>query len=520
MRGPLLELQQRPKQSHRFSLLKSRERTYMRLAPSLAQELAEQELALTLVAEGAEAWVESEEEALEDDDRTQSAEEEDASAASASAAFVAAPAAASEENARASASASAGAGAGVSDGAVANAIASAFTAASASAPSDANAAFVAAFTAASEENARAGASASAGAGAGASDSAVASAIASAFASAGAGAYYDTSAALAAASIPTSALSARRREKVEDLQEALLVFQVAERARQKVDKEAADAHGAHCRILVTIRRSAKWMASLQARSLRLEMLPGQCPARAGACRRVQARVKVHIDQAKEQAQKLLVLEASAKAEAFFFLHAKKERAGEEARLAAEVGRLQHMVEGQAEYDREAWLLEELQLQAARDDVLRLQEEQEAPRKRKGKKKKTPSRSLRDVQRAALHRAEAEKLVARLESERAERAGEEHERTDWRAVAQDDLVDSDGEPCFEDPRRAEWTDLPQDPREAPEDKAVLALRSLVRAAAEPTAEATARVLARELAAATTSGAGLAKSQSKVFDPGGGV
>ena len=236
--------------------------------------------------------------------------------------------------------------------------------------------------------------------------------------------------------------------------------------------------------------------------------------------MQARVKVHIDQAKEQAQKLLVLEASAKAEAFFFLHAKKERAGEEALLAAEVGRLQHMVEGQAEYDREAWLLEELQLQAARDDVLRLQEEQEAPRKRKGKKKKTPSRSLRDVQRAALRRAEAEELVATLESERAERAGEKHERTDWRAVAQDDLVDSDGEPCFEDPRRAEWTDLPQDPREAPEDKAVLALRSLVRAAAEPTAEATARVLARELAAATTSGAGLAKSQFKVFDPGGGV
>jgi hypothetical protein len=46
------------------------------------------------------------------------------------------------------------------------------------------------------------------------------------------------------------------------------------------------------------------------------------------------------------------------------------------------------------------------------------------------------------------------------------------------------------------------------EAPEDKAVLALRSLVRAAAEATAEATARVLARELAAATTSGAGQAK------------
>ena len=42
----------------------------MSLAPSLAQELAEQELALALVAEGAEEWVESKEEALEDDDRT------------------------------------------------------------------------------------------------------------------------------------------------------------------------------------------------------------------------------------------------------------------------------------------------------------------------------------------------------------------------------------------------------------------------------------------------------------------
>jgi hypothetical protein len=111
---------------------------------------------------------------------------------------------------------------------------------------------------------------------------------------------------------------------------------------------------------------------------------------------------------------------------------------------------------------------------------------------------------------------EKLVARLELERVEWAGEEHERTDWRAVVQDDLVDSDGELCFEDPRQAEWAGLPQDQREAPEDKVVLALRSLVRAAAEATAEAAARVLARELAAATTSGVGLAKSQSKVFDP----
>ena len=69
------------------------------------------------------------------------------------------------------------------------------------------------------------------------------------------------------------------------------------------------------------------------------------------------------------------------------------------------------------------------------------------------------------------------MARLESERAEREGEEHERTDWRAVAQDDLVDSDGEPRFEDPRQAEWTDLPQDPREAPEGQR-LSLRQAAR------------------------------------------
>jgi hypothetical protein len=89
-----------------------------------------------------------------------------------------------------------------------------------------------------------------------------------------------------------------------------------------------------------------------------------------------------------------------------------------------------------------------------------------------------------------------------------------------VAQNDLKDSNGELCFEDPRQATWARLPQDLWEVPEDKAVLALRSLVRAAAEATAEATARELARGLAAATTSGAGLAKKQSKVFDPGGGM
>ena len=381
---------------------------------------------------------------------------------------------------------------------------------------DASAAFAAAFdtsaafAAASEEDASASASASVY-----FDASAAFAVAS---------EEDASAAFAVAFDASAAFAAASEEDARASASASVYFDASAAfafAAAFLDKEAADAYEAHCRILAKIRQCAKWKASLQARNLRLEMLPGQSPARAGACRRVQARVKVHIDQAKEQAQKLLVLEASAKAEAFFFLHAKKERAGQEARLAAEVGRLQHMVEGQAEYDREAWLLEELELQDVHDDVLRLQEEQEAPKKLKGKKKKkAPTRLLRDEQRAALRRAEAEKLVARLESQRAERAGEEHERTDWRAVAQDDLVDSDGEPCFEDPRRAEWTDLPQDPREAPKDKAVLALRSLMRAGAEPTAEATARVLARELAAATTSGAGLAKSQSKVFDPGGGV
>jgi hypothetical protein len=133
------------------------------------------------------------------------------------------------------------------------------SAASASAPFDASAAFVAAFAAAWEENARASASASAGAGA--SDSAVVSAITSAIDSVSASAYFDTNVALAAASTPTSALGVRLRQKVEDLQEAMLEFQVAEWARRKADKEAADAHEAHCLILAKIRWCAKWMASL-------------------------------------------------------------------------------------------------------------------------------------------------------------------------------------------------------------------------------------------------------------------
>ena len=113
------------------------------------------------------------------------------------------------------------------------------------------------------------------------------------------------------------------------------FQVVERARQKVDKEAADAHQAHCRIVAKCRRCAEWTAALQARNLRLEMLPGRVGPGAGA------GIRYFLHQAKEQAQKLLVLEVSAKAEALLLLHAMKERAGEEARLATEVGNLQLM-----------------------------------------------------------------------------------------------------------------------------------------------------------------------------------
>ena len=190
----------------------------------------------------------------------------------------------------------------------------------------------------------------------------------------------------------------------------------------MDKEAADAYEAHCRILAKIRQCAKWMASLQARNLRLEMLPGQSPARAGACRRVQARVQEHIVQANEQGEKLLALEASAKAEALSLLLEMRERAGEETRLAAE----------------------------------------------------------------------------------------------------DDLDDSDGELCFEDPRQAAWAGPPQDLREVTKDEAGTALRSLVRAAAGPELKFWAGVetTAGELAAVATSGAGLAKKQFKVFDPGGGL
>ena len=282
---------------------------------------------------------------------------------------------------------------------------------------DASAAFAAAFdtsaafAAASEEDASASASASY------FDASAAFAVAS---------EEDASAAFAAAFDASAAFAAASEEDARASASASVYFDAsAAFAAAFLDKEAADAYEAHCRILAKIRQCAKWKASLQARNLRLEMLPGQSPARAGACRRVQARVQEHIVQAKEQGEKLLALEASAKAEALSLLSLlleMRERAGEETRLAVE----------------------------------------------------------------------------------------------------DDLDDSDGELCFEDPRQATWAGPPQDLREVTKDEAGTALRSLVRAAAGPELKFWAGVetTAGELAAVATSGAGLAKKQFKVFDPGGGL
>jgi hypothetical protein len=282
---------------------------------------------------------------------------------------------------------------------------------------DASAAFAAAFdtsaafAAASEEDASASASASIY-----FDASAAFAVAS---------EEDASAAFAAAFDASAAFAAASEEDARASASASVYFDASAAfafAAAFLDKEAADAYEAHCRILAKIRQCAKWKASLQARNLRLEMLPGQSPARAGACRRVQARVQEHIVQAKEQGEKLLALEASAKAEALSLLLERRERAGEETRLAVE----------------------------------------------------------------------------------------------------DDLDDSDGELCFEDPRQATWAGPPQDLREVTKDEAGTALRSLVRAAAGPELKFWAGVetTAGELAAVATSGAGLAKKQFKVFDPGGGL
>jgi negative regulator of sigma E activity len=102
----------------------------------------------------------------------------------------------------------------------------------------------------------------------------------------------------------------------------------------------------------------------------------------------------------------------------------EREGEEAHLAAEVNGLQLMVEGQTEFDHEERVFEELQLHGVHAEVHRLREEQETPKKLKGKKtKKTPSRTLRDEQRAQQRRAEAEKLEVVQAAELKFRAGVE-------------------------------------------------------------------------------------------------
>jgi hypothetical protein len=88
----------------------------------------------------------------------------------------------------------------------------------------------------------------------------------------------------------------------------------------------------------------------------------------------------------------------------------------------------MVEGQKEHDREARLFEEDWLQDAHAEVDRLRKE-----KLKGKKKKgNPARVLPYDLRAEQHRAAAKELVARLEAELVEGAGEEeedYEKTDW-------------------------------------------------------------------------------------------
>jgi hypothetical protein len=186
-----------------------------------------------------------------------------------------------------------------------------------------------------------------------------------------------------------------------------------------------------------------------RNLQLKLHPGRVGPSAGA------GLHYNLNRAGERGTKLLVLESRAHADSFRLLCATQERAREEAHLATQVNVLQFM-EGQKEHDREQRLFEEGRLQDAHAEVDRLRKEQETPKKLKGKKKKCnpPSRVLQDERRVEQHRAYAEELVARLEAERVERAGEEEddvEKTDWRGVAQDDLDDSGGEPLFEDPRQ---------------------------------------------------------------------
>jgi hypothetical protein len=122
----------------------------------------------------------------------------------------------------------------------------------------------------------------------------------------------------------------------------------------------------------------------------------------------------------------------------------------------------MVKGQKEHDREARLFGDGRLQDMHAEVDRLRKEKlNGKKKKKKKKKRNPARVLRDDLRVEQHRAAVEELVARLEAELVERAGEEdedYEKTDWRGVAQYDLDDSDEEPLYEDPRQHAWSSLP--------------------------------------------------------------
>ena len=162
---------------------------------------------------------------------------------------------------------------------------------------------------------------------------------------------------------------------------------------------------------------------------------------------------------------------------------RELAGEEIRLAAEVDLLQEMVEGQKEHDREARLFEDGRLQDAHAEVDRCGRRELA--RRKEEEEAQPGACSSRCLRAEQHRAAAEELVARLEAELAERAGRRRttrRRTgeEWRSTTSTTRTESR---CFEDPRQAAWSGLPQDLREVPKDEAVEALRSLVRAAAGP-------------------------------------
>jgi hypothetical protein len=177
---------------------------------------------------------------------------------------------------------------------------------------------------------------SASASASASARARASAIANAIASASAD--FHASAAFAAASTSTSASSARLREKTGHLKEALLEFQAAEWARRQADKKAVDAYEAHSLILSKIRKLTEWTASLRVRNLRLKLHLGRVGPGASAG----LRYNLHL--AAKWGTELLALESRAHADSFRLLCAMRERAGEEARLAAEVNVLQFMVEG--------------------------------------------------------------------------------------------------------------------------------------------------------------------------------